>query len=167
MKHVFTAIQERISEMVPEVKWVDYDCGQLDHFQLRPPVLFPCALIDTEVPECTDMAGDFQKCKCTVTIRVAFEQPGQTNSKVPQSVKDKALSIFDILDKIHSAVHGFAGNDFQKILLRSITTERREDPLKVLTMRFETSYTTQKVREYKMINLSPVVTVDTVEQVQA
>lgn len=167
MDHVFLAVQDKISEAVPEIKWVDYDFGQLEHYQLRPPVLFPCALIDIELPECSDKGNLMQQFKCIVTIRVAFEQPGQTNNKVPDSVKAKAMSIFMILDKIHSAIHGFEKEGFEKILMRSITTERRDDPLKVLNMRFETSYTIDKRKGWKMITITPVVVVEKTIEIEA
>jgi hypothetical protein len=160
MDHIFTAVQDRISSTVPDVKWVDYDFGQLDNFSMRPPVLFPCVLIDIELPECSDMGQLQQSCKCNVTLRVAFEQPGQTNNKVSQRIKDNALAIFRILDQIHSSLHGFAGEGFNALLMRSILTEKREDPLKVLSVRFETSYITRKEKKWKEVIITPVITTD-------
>ena len=158
MDHIFTAIQDKLSTEVPEIKWVDYDFGQLDHFTMRPPVLFPCALIDIEIPQASDRGGLSQNADVNITIRVAFEQPGQTNNRVPENIRDKALSIFRLLDKIHSALHGFEGENFNKILMRSINTERREDPLKVLNMRFISSYVISKRKELKPMMVTLEVT---------
>ena len=141
MEHIFIAVQNRLQQKVAELKWIDYDFGQLDLYHMRPPVQFPCALIEIELPETRDRGELSQQCRCTVTIRLAFEQPGQTNSKTPEPVKAKALSIFNILKKVHACMHGYGSGEFGKLLRRSLTTERREDPLKVFNMRFETSYT--------------------------
>lgn len=157
MEHIFTAVQQRLSEKVAELHWIDFDFGQLDSYQMRPPVQFPCALIDIELPETRDRGERMQQCRVAITLRVAFEQPGQTSQKTPQYVRDRALSIYDILKKIHAALHGYDGAEFGKIVRRSLTTERREDPLKVFNMRFETSYTETIPREWVETVITPVI----------
>ncbi len=144
MEHVFLAVQDMISESIDEIKWTDYDMGQLEHYHLRPSVLFPCALIDIEVPEASDQRFPMQLFKTRVTVRIGFEVPGQTHSKTPTEVKEKAMGVFAILNKTHALLHGFEGEGFNKLLFRGVTVERREDPLKVFIMHFDTSYTVTK-----------------------
>jgi hypothetical protein len=157
MEHIFTAVQDRLTAKVEELKWVDYDFGQLDVYHMRPPVQFPCALIDIELPETRERGERMQQCRVALIVRIAFEQPGQTNNKTPELVKEKALSIFNILKKIHAALHGYDSAEFGKIVRRSLTTERREDPLKVFNMRFETSYTETIPKEWVETVVAPVI----------
>jgi hypothetical protein len=161
MEHVFLAVQGQLQTAVTELKWIDYDFAQLDSYQMRPPVLFPCALIDVELPECRDLGKHDgmmgQLCRCQVTVRLAFEQPGQTHNKAPEEAKEKAMTIFAALNKIRAALHGFEGEGFNKLLLRSVVTERREDPLKVFNLRFETSFTTRKTKEWVEMEVTPVI----------
>ena len=51
MEQVFLAVQAQLTSKVSELEWIDLDFQQLDSYELRPPVLFPCALIDVELPE--------------------------------------------------------------------------------------------------------------------
>ncbi len=161
MDQIFLAVQKRIIDRVPEIKWVDFDFGQLDAYEMRPPVLFPCALIDIELPDIEDEGKDKQICSCSVTLRLAFEQPGQTNSKTPKPIMDKAMTVFAGLRKVFLAVHGLQGPDFGKLKRRSLLTEKREDPLKVFKMRFECNLTDHIVIEKPHIKLAPVVIVET------
>jgi len=156
MDQLFLAIQTRLQD-VTELKWVDFDFGQLDAYDLRPPVQFPCALIDIELPETRDQGPGAQFCRCTVTIRIAFEQPGQTHNKAPQHIREKALVIYTVLKNVHACMHGHQPPGFSKILRRGMATERRQDPLKVFSIRFETSFVEKVEKEWVEMQVTPVI----------
>jgi len=157
MEQVFIAVQAQLVSKVTELKWVDLDFQQIDSFELRPPVLFPCALIDVELPECRDEGELRQICRCSVTVRVAMEQLGQTHAKTPTLVKTQAMAVYALINKIRSTLHGFQGEGFNRLLLRSITAERREDPLKVFNLRFESSMVVDIPQNWVEKKLDPVL----------
>lgn len=157
MEQVFLAVQAQLVAKVTELKWIDLDFQQLDSFELRPPVLFPCALIDVELPECHDEGERRQICRCIVTVRVAMEQLGQTHAKTPTLVKTQAMAVYALLNKIRATLHGFQGDGFNRLLLRSITAERRQDPLKVFNLRFESSMVVDIPQNWIQKKLDPVV----------
>lgn len=49
-KEILKTVMERIREKVPELRWVDADEGQLDFQDSRPPVAFPCCLVELSYP---------------------------------------------------------------------------------------------------------------------
>ena len=66
MDQIFSAVQSRLQQKVSELKWIDFDFGQLDAYELRPPVQFPCALIDIELPETREQGPGIFTGYCVV-----------------------------------------------------------------------------------------------------
>jgi len=44
MKELLKAIYTQL-KTVPAIKWIDEDFGQIDAYEGKPPVAFPCALV--------------------------------------------------------------------------------------------------------------------------
>lgn len=159
MEQIFISVQQKLKNDVVEVKWIDFDFGQLDFYKLRPAVAWPCVLIDLDIPAASDRGKLSQLNACNVIVRVAFEMPGQTHQATPQTVKDKAMNVFDILNKIWASLHGHQAEGFNAMLFRGMTIEKREDPLKVYQMRFETSFERRPApRQYAEVSPDLAVT---------
>lgn len=138
-KWIFTDILERIVG-ISEIRWVDVQEGQLNTNE-RPPVAFPCCLVDITYPVCKTLSGGKQQVSVQISLQVAFQCFGQTNTKAPAQVRDRALERLDILDKLHRHLHWWNDNTKLIPLMRKrITTERRSDGLKVYTMVYETGF---------------------------
>ena len=140
MKHIFLEIQQRIKDTVPEVKWIDQDLGQLEFYTERPPVLFPCVLIDFDDITFSDMGNHAQICSATVKLRVAFNVVQHSNGVTPQSQRDKALEIFDVMAKLHQYLHGWSGTNFGELTRTRQTAEPREDTLRVYVLQYSVNY---------------------------
>ena len=56
-KEILKTVMERIREKVPELRWVDADEGQLDFQDSRPPVAFPCCLVELSYPGAENMSA--------------------------------------------------------------------------------------------------------------
>jgi len=125
---------------VPALKWIDAEDGQLEFFQTRPPVAFPCALIEVEYPRCEDESDTIQLVTARITIRLAFEPAGQTNSKAPELIQTKALARYDTVNACFSALQGWSDDEVSGFSRKSQTTEKREDNLKVIVQVWETSF---------------------------
>ena len=65
-KQLFIALCDLIESKVPEVRWIDADEGQLNVSGQRPPVAFPCVLIDMSYPQTEGMSATAEK------VRVQF-----------------------------------------------------------------------------------------------
>ena len=49
-KEIMKAVMDRIRQEIPALRWIDADEGQLDFQDSRPPVAFPCCLIELYYP---------------------------------------------------------------------------------------------------------------------
>jgi hypothetical protein len=139
MKALFLALTARLKSQVAALLWIDLDTGQLEHYEGRPPVVFPCALIDIEYPNCEDLDSASQKVNASITIRLAFEQMGETNTAAPDLIRARALGILDTVASIQTALQGWNTTDFNELSRDSVKTEKREDPLKVYNIVYSTT----------------------------
>lgn len=141
-------IQARIRSLAPAIREVNEDRGQLESYELRPPVSFPCVLVDFDF-NFTDWGELVQHAEGAVVIRLAFPPFSNASSLMPETVREKALAYTDYELLLHRALHGWqpetiTDNDEKQIsygaLTReSITTERRSDAIRVRVIRYRTS----------------------------
>ncbi len=140
-KELFIAVCDRLKEKVCELAWVDADMGQLNTTGMRPPVAFPCALVDMRYPRCVTHRAGSQQVDVQFTLRVAFNVPGVSAADAPRCVREEALRGLDVLEKIHAALqwwnYGRHINPMQRV---SVVPERRSDGLKVYTMIYESKF---------------------------
>lgn len=129
---LFLAIQEHIKNNVPSIKWIDQDLGQLDFYETRPAIQFPCVLIDFPQAVYSNESQLVQWADVQVNIRLAFAPFTSANSVAPDVSKEKALEYYDLENALYKALAGFTANDCVQPLIRvSAATERREDPFRV------------------------------------
>ena len=140
-KQLFIALCDLIESKVPEVRWIDADEGQLNTSNQRPPVAFPCVLIDMSYPQTEGMSATAEKIRVQFNLRIAFEGYGQTSSAAPAPVRAKALEKMDILEKIHRTLQWWTCNrQINPMRRQRVTTERRQDGLKVYNMTYESAF---------------------------
>lgn len=135
-------LQNRIKQTVPEIRWIDQDFGQLEIAAERPPVSFPCVLIDFPSTPFNQYLNDVETGDCTISIRLAFPPYSPSNSLAPESVKEKALQYYEIENKLYRALKGwYPDSEICQPLNRiSDATENREDTVRVRRLTFSTSY---------------------------
>jgi hypothetical protein len=141
MKDIYLKTVARL-KTVPALRWIDMEDGQLEFFELKPAVAFPCALIDVEYPKCEDIDedGTLQMVNARITIRLAFEPIGQTNSAAPTAIQTKALSRYDTVNACFTALQGWSDDEVSGFSRKSQTTEKRDDNLKVIRQVWETAF---------------------------
>ena len=93
-----------------------------------------------EYPDCEDESDTTQMVTARITIRLAFEPKGATNSKAPELVQATALSRFAVIDSCYSALQGWGDDEVSGFSRKSQTTEKRDDNLKVVVQVWETSF---------------------------
>ena len=75
-KELFIALCDQLKNKVPELRWIDSDQGQLNVSE-RPPVAFPCCLVEMSYPQCTtceiSTASGIQRLGYGKRIRTARE----------------------------------------------------------------------------------------------
>ena len=146
MKNIFESITERL-DTIPELKWVDEDKGQMN-FE-RPPVLFPAALVDIQLPKTDDLNAKMQNCQVVITVRLCFDFNGSTNTKAPASARAKSLAYYDLAEKVYKKLQGWGTNEFNPLSRKQFLPEKRPDAYKVVAVPFTTSF-----RDTSALNVS-------------
>lgn len=137
MEDIFKAVTAQL-KTVPALKWIDEDKGQLNYE--RPPVLFPCALIDITVTGTKDLNKRTQQCEAVITVRLAWDFTGPTNSKAPEVEVQKSLKYYRDAEAVRKALQGWGGANFNELSRKGFYQEKRPDSYKVVAIPFTTSF---------------------------
>lgn len=138
MKTIYTSLLARLEAEVPELKWIDLDKGQM--FYDRPPVLFPAALIQLQMPKATNLNSTLQECDVLITIRLCFDFTGETSNITPQADRDNSLAYFDLKQKVYEKLQGWSTTEMNALKRVNEHDEPRNDAYKVSTISFTTAY---------------------------
>lgn len=139
---LFVALCDHLEKEVPELRWIDEDEGQLNTQPgIRPPVDFPCCLIDIHYLGCRDITDTEQVVTVSITLKIVFRPAGETNNKVPGHLRKKALDRLSVTDKIHVAMQGWqAGGSVSPLSRRSARPSTTVGGLKVYTVVYDTTF---------------------------
>lgn len=137
--HLILELQKRIRTQVPQIREVAEDKGQLEHYDTKPAVSFPCVLIDFDF-NFDDMGDNTQMADGQVVLRLAFPPYSSSSSLMPDLVKEKGLSYTDIEWNLNKALHGWQPANMGYLARRKAQTEMRRDPLRVREIRYEMSF---------------------------
>ena len=142
------AIQKRIAEKVPEIKYSNIDIGQLEVYTLdSPSVDWPALLIDFPDATYDDLHGYEQSGDFNIVTRLGFNPFSQTSNLQPEEVRRNGLYYFELEQKVVNAMHGWQplkpdGTPLcQPFSRRRVATERREeDAFRVRAIGFTSAY---------------------------
>ena len=138
-KQLFIDLCNHIQQRVPELKWLDWDSGEIDMINERPQVAFPACMIDIDYPRCDDRTSSEQLVFANIILRVAFQPQGSTNNHSPK--REQAHQAFDTLGNIHAALQGWNDEGQISNLMRTAARrEKRRDGLKVYQLRYQTTF---------------------------
>ena len=127
-------LREKLAQ-IPQVKYVDEDWGQLDHYSPHPPVMWPCILIDLASAKYSDIGRkpgsvpvNRQMGEILIEITVANLKTTNSSSRAPQGQKTQSLSIHSIIQAVHVAIHGWSpGENIGKLIREGQKREKRDD----------------------------------------
>jgi hypothetical protein len=144
MKVILQSIQDVLST-IPELKYIDEDWGQLDDYSPNPPTQFPLALIDIGSLQYSDIGKDRtatpqnrQMATGTIVISIANLKLTNTSARAPQTQKDKAWSIWDIVQSVHEKLHSVAvGGSAGAMMRTAMRKVKRDDGIQ----EYEVTYT--------------------------
>lgn len=106
MKQLFIELQGRLASL-QSLKHVDEDWGQLDTFGNKPPVKFPCALLNLGDVNWSNMGQLKQIGQARITITFADYKLVNTSDLAPQRQKDAAFSLLGIMSQANLLLHGW------------------------------------------------------------
>lgn len=134
---IFIELQKKIAADVPEVKWVDLDVGQLESYEVRPKVQFPCVLIDFPGATYSNLSQNVEWWDGNINIKLGFDPFSETSSITPDAVKFQGLEYFEIEHKLYKSLKSFtAAGNIQPMCRISAVTENRDDTFRVRDIAF-------------------------------
>lgn len=137
---LFIAIQERLKAKATSLKWIDQNLGQLD-ITPRPPVNFPCALIDLVGFVYEDLPNGAQRATGKAVITIATSPFNNSNAVTPMPQREKALDYYEIEKDVHKALHNWSpANGFDKLTRRTMDKQEREDSIRERFLVFDCGY---------------------------
>lgn len=104
MKELIQQIQNRLQNHVPALKYIDQDWGQMDFFP-NPPVKFPCALIDIQSAQYSNVGNFVQQGTALVVIRIFDIRIANSSQTAPLSQKEDAKKIWQLITDVNKALH--------------------------------------------------------------
>lgn len=145
---IFLKITKHLNQQVPELKFIDLDIGQLENYQDRPNVSFPCALIDFTDSQYLDEHQTVQWWNGSIDIRIGFAPFSATNSLTPDAPKFMGLKFLELENKVYKALQNYDADGIIQPMTRvRATTEQRDDSYRVRVLTFTTATEDQEAAE--------------------
>lgn len=139
--NLFKSILDRIKSTVPDIRFIDHDLGQLENYEIRPSVSWPCCLIDIDKIQYSDAdSNNEQMAQGTITLRLGLVKYTDSNNLTPANVFENSLKYYEIENEVFKALHGWNPEGFSKLLRRVAATEKRDDDIRVRVITFDVSY---------------------------
>lgn len=162
MDILFESICNRLANQVPELRWIDWEQGQLEIPAEKLPLFFPAVLIDIQDIQWSNVGDQMQVGDVTIQVRLCFDiyEDLYTVDGEPNPTRETALERLKLVNKVYKALQGFEGgiiqdltehgpmhtipppppvfldNHFNKLNRIRTNSERRDDGYKVITTTF-------------------------------
>lgn len=162
----------RKAEPEPAYRQIDQELGQLENYRQgtgeRPPVAWPCALIDIGKGRFNDQLQKVQDGIVTVTIRIGFDPYSSSSNLTPAQSRNKALFYYELEQATYELLHCWSPGKvavsdeesvditdlFTKMTRKAFDTEDRTDLIRVRVMTFQIGVTDTTAK--KPITMAPV-----------
>lgn len=137
---IFEAILQRLMT-VTELRYIEQDMGQLENYEKRPAVSWPCALMDIDDFDFSDMENNLdQLAEGWLQVRVGLVKYTDSNNLTPANIRPNGYKYMEVADKVVKALHGWAPPGCTRLIRRKSVTEKRDDDIRVKILRFAFSY---------------------------
>ena len=156
MKQIFLSIQDRLSTMVPALRYIDKNWNQLNMPQ--PPVQWPCCLIDLDNIGYSQTSSSDRLADATISLTIATQHTVRSSAKAPS--KSEAYDILDVLESVMEALEGYRVPDTTQALTRTRLQKTYSDQsYDVYTLTFTTAWVELVTEEGETVNASPSISV--------
>lgn len=152
------AIQEKIKTEMPEIKWIDQDMGQLEDYEDRPPVAFPCVLVDFIDTDFDQDGGNVQTGKQIIQFKLGFNAYTGTAAAVPVPQIEKALYFYELEKLLYQVFQQWDGGEMCQPMIRFKASSGKgyEGGLMVRIIQFSTTYDDDNARNYTPVDRPPI-----------
>lgn len=151
--NLFLAIQDRILDQVPEIKYIDQNLGQYMHEEFRKQMLFPCVLIDFPNTNFSEMQGNNQLGDLTIVATLFHDVWNNTSSITPIEIKQAGLQYLETDQKLFMALQGW-NPEYCEALIRTHSKSHNANEAGLIVR--ETTFTTQ-FEDYSCDDATPQI----------
>lgn len=156
MKQIFLSIQDRLSTMVPALRYIDKNWNQLNMPQ--PPVQWPCCLIDLDNIDYSQTSSSDRLASATINLMVGTQHAVRSSAKA--TTKADAYDILDVLESVMEALEGWRVPSTTQALTRTRLAKAYSDQsYDVYTLTFTTAWVEQVTEEGQTVTASPSINV--------
>lgn len=142
MKEIIGDIEGRLESEVSALKYIAQDWGQLSLYLNgdRPPVKFPCALVDIQSGQFSNDGTLIQEGLLQIVITIA-DMTQNVSRKAPIDLTANEMRIYDIMRYIYKALQGWSGGtDYSGLVRASFGRTIRNDGLRMRSITFTTNW---------------------------
>jgi hypothetical protein len=136
MKEIFEEVMQYLLLKVPNVRYINWDIGQLDGYYLKPSITYPGVLISFPQVQYDSLGDGLQMGDMIMQLKIVTSSLSSTSNIAPVQVRTKGNEIYAIEKQIFKALHGADGNSYNSMARLSHNTEVREDGLNVLNVQY-------------------------------
>lgn len=138
---LYNAVLDRIKSAVPGIRFINQDLGQLEFYDTKPPVSWPCVLIDVGELNFEEHLHNMQIATANIIIRLALTTYSDVSSLTTDQVRELGLKFFELEHELCNVLHNWQPpHDELGALVRTATaTEKRDDNIRVRQITFTTS----------------------------
>jgi hypothetical protein len=138
--NIFLAIQQRIKDNISAINYIDQDLGQLKSAS-RPPVSWPCVLVDFEDFSFESLGENVQTAKGTVVLRLGFAPYSKSSQATPSLYLQKAVAYYDIEWDLHKVLQGWApGTDYGCLIRTAASTQKSGDNYRIRELKYSIAF---------------------------
>ncbi len=153
------AIQEKVKTEMPEIKWCDQDLQQLEDFEgERPPVSFPCLLVDFLDADFDQQGQHVQWGKQVIQLKLGYNTYTSSAAATPVKQIQQALYFYELEKLLYQVFQGWDGGEMCQPLIRfkTIAGKGYMPGLMVRSVLFSTSYDDDTAQNYTAAGRPPI-----------
>lgn len=136
IKKILLDAQQRLGDQVPQLAYVDKDWGQLS-FE-KPPVKWPCALLDVKNANFTQEGNGIQLSETQITVTVANMRLVASSLAAPKA--EDAYRIIELLAGIHAALHLFSTGSYAPLFRTNLRKVVADSTKECYEMTYQTAF---------------------------
>lgn len=133
MKEILQDIKQRLAT-VAKLKEIAEDWGQLQYDQ--PPVAFPCALIDVQSVNYSQLGNLAQAAEGTLTISVA-------DDKLVARKASEDFATLELVEAVNDAIHGYSAGNYSRMIRVKVQRANMPGTIRIYSIVYLFAFQTQ------------------------
>lgn len=135
IKELLLDVQSRLQQEIPDL-WTDKDWGQFRY--QNPPVKFPCALLDVESIQCSNIEKGAQIIEADIILTLANQRLKPTSVSAPN--KGDGYLLLDLLESLNKALQMHHQKWYAPLIRKSVRRIYYDNASEVYSVTYGTTF---------------------------